>query len=164
VLEDLDQLAGRQAENDASGGVYSRLVALLLMYLDGVNSNAGQMVLIATSQTKPENLDSRVIRPGRFDHLVEVPIPSKEDRRHVFNSIPKTTPHKIDEFLAITENWSIPEVKRRSLNYVQRDQIAFSPPLASRELVESLPARDMSAAGVEIPESTEDCGESDVQF
>ena len=106
-------------------------------------------MLIATSQTKPENLDSRVIRPGRFDHWVEVPLPSKKTGG--MSSIRfVTAPHKIDEFLAITENWPIPEVKRRSLNYVQRDQIAFSPPLASRELIESLPVRDMSAAGVEI--------------
>ena len=79
-LEDLDQLAGRQSENDASGGVYSRLVALLLMYLDGVASNNGNLVLIATTQTRPENLDSRVIRPGRFDHWVHVPLPSALDR------------------------------------------------------------------------------------
>jgi len=52
------------------------------MELDGIEELKGVLVLGATNRS--DILDPAVLRPGRFDEIIEIPVPNEEDRREVF--------------------------------------------------------------------------------
>lgn len=53
----------------------------LLSELDGFEPSSGVVVMAATN--RPEVLDQALLRPGRFDRHVTVPLPSKDERRAI---------------------------------------------------------------------------------
>jgi transitional endoplasmic reticulum ATPase len=66
---------------DASG-VGDAIVNQILSEMDGIEGSAGVFVIGATNRL--ELLDPAVLRPGRFDHLVRVPLPDAAARRAIF--------------------------------------------------------------------------------
>ena len=54
----------------------------LLAEMDGFNSNEGVLVLAATNRR--DVLDSALLRPGRFDRVINVPLPDKDSRKEIF--------------------------------------------------------------------------------
>ena len=54
----------------------------LLAEMDGFNSNEGVLILAATNRR--DVLDSALLRPGRFDRVINVPLPDKESRKEIF--------------------------------------------------------------------------------
>ncbi len=61
--------------------VADRVLAQLLTELDGVEDLNGVFVLAATNRL--DRLDAALLRPGRFDELVEIGLPDKEARREI---------------------------------------------------------------------------------
>lgn len=61
------------ARSDGSHEATRRVMGQLLSEMDGLHELNRVMVLAATNQ--PEDLDPALCRPGRFDRVVEVPIP-----------------------------------------------------------------------------------------
>jgi len=61
--------------------VTERVVSQLLTELDGVQGLQGVVVLAATNRM--ELIDPALLRAGRFDKLVEVPLPDKEARKAI---------------------------------------------------------------------------------
>ena len=59
-----------------------RIVSTFLENMDGLREMDGVVVLAATN--RPEGVDEALTRPGRFDRLVEVPLPSEPERREIF--------------------------------------------------------------------------------
>ena len=53
----------------------------LLVEMDGFGSNTGVIVMAATN--RPETLDPALLRPGRFDRQVVVPLPEYEERKAI---------------------------------------------------------------------------------
>ena len=60
-----------------------RLVSTFLENLDGLQLSEGVIVVAATN--RPESVDPALTRPGRFDRLVEVPLPDPAARRAIFD-------------------------------------------------------------------------------
>jgi SpoVK/Ycf46/Vps4 family AAA+-type ATPase len=54
-------------------GVRERVLSQLLVELDGLQPRAQVLVVAATN--RPDLLDSALLRPGRFDRLIHVPLP-----------------------------------------------------------------------------------------
>ena len=54
----------------------------LFVEMDGFGTNANVIVMAATNRKKA--LDPALIRPGRFDRLVEVPLPNLKEREEIF--------------------------------------------------------------------------------
>jgi transitional endoplasmic reticulum ATPase len=50
--------------------------------MDGIEELRGVLVLGASN--RPDMLDRAVLRPGRFDALVEIPLPAVDDRARIF--------------------------------------------------------------------------------
>ena len=59
-----------------------RVISQFLTELDGVEDLGGVLVLAATN--RPDMLDPALLRPGRFDLLLEVPPPDARGRREIF--------------------------------------------------------------------------------
>lgn len=63
----------------------------LLTELDGFSATQGVIVIAATNT--PETLDPALVRPGRFDKQVFVPLPDVSGRRQIFDHYLKKVPH-----------------------------------------------------------------------
>lgn len=54
----------------------------LLAEMDGFNQNDGILIIAATN--RKDVLDNALLRPGRFDRLITVPLPDKDSRQEIF--------------------------------------------------------------------------------
>jgi len=79
-FDEIDAL-GRSRED--SHEATHRLVSTFLENMDGLEATEGVVVLAATN--RPEAVDEALTRPGRFDRLVEVPVPDRGGRRAIFD-------------------------------------------------------------------------------
>src|SRR5215469_12352586 len=81
-FDELDALAPRRSGADIDGQVGNRVIAQLLTEMDGIEGRAGVIVLAATN--RPELIDPALLRPGRFDMVVELEYPDEDARRAIF--------------------------------------------------------------------------------
>ena len=70
--------------------VTERVVSQLLTELDGIESLQGVVVLAATNRA--DMIDTALLRPGRFDKIVLVPMPDKEGRKKILEISTKEIP------------------------------------------------------------------------
>src|SRR6266566_182704 len=81
-FDELDALAPRRSGADIDGQVGNRVIAQLLTEMDGIEGRAGVIVLAATNRL--ELIDTALLRPGRFDMVVELEYPDENARRAIF--------------------------------------------------------------------------------
>ena len=65
-----------------STSVSDRALCQLLNEMDGIESRAHVIVVAATNRL--DILDTALLRPGRFDRLIYVPLPSQNAREQIF--------------------------------------------------------------------------------
>ena len=71
-----------------------------LQSMDGMDANNGILVLATTNHT--ENIDPAISdRPGRFDRIIEVPMPDKAQRKQIIKNLLRNMPSKMTEGEAI---------------------------------------------------------------
>jgi transitional endoplasmic reticulum ATPase len=80
-FDELDALVPGRGGGDDSH-VSERVIGQFLAEMDGVEELGGVLVLGATNRA--DVLDPALLRPGRFDVVVEIPPPGEEDRREIF--------------------------------------------------------------------------------
>ena len=61
--------------------VTERVVSQLLTELDGMENMHGVVVLAATNRV--DTIDPALLRPGRFDKIIQIPLPDKESRKKI---------------------------------------------------------------------------------
>ena len=61
--------------------VTERVVSQLLTELDGMENMHGVVVLAATNRA--DMIDPALLRPGRFDKIISIPLPDKESRKKI---------------------------------------------------------------------------------
>lgn len=83
-FDEIDALGGERTSGASSGGtsVQERVLAQLLTELDGVTPLGDVTVLAATN--RPDRIDKALLRPGRLDRIVYVPLPDEETRKDIF--------------------------------------------------------------------------------
>ena len=74
--------------------VTERVVSQLLTELDGMENMHGVVVLAATNRA--DMIDSALLRPGRFDKIIQIPLPDKESRRSILSINVKEIPAETD--------------------------------------------------------------------
>lgn len=84
-FDELDSLVPRRGSDSGGGGVSERVVNQLLTELDGLESRRSIFVIGATN--RPELIDPAMMRPGRLDKLLYVPLPVPEDRVSILKAL-----------------------------------------------------------------------------
>ncbi len=79
-LDELDALAPQRGH--AYDSVSDRVIGQLLTELDGIEGRRGVVVVGATN--RPELVDPAVLRSGRFDLVLDLPLPDREARKAIF--------------------------------------------------------------------------------
>ncbi len=78
-IDEIDAIASRRTESKTSGDAeVQRTMMQLLSEMDGFDSRGNIRIIAATNRF--DMLDQAILRPGRFDRLIEVPEPDHEGR------------------------------------------------------------------------------------
>lgn len=86
-FDELDSLCPKRGSDSSGGGVSERVVNQLLTEMDGLDSRRSVFVIAATN--RPELIDPAMLRPGRLDKLLYVPLPTPEDRASILKALAK---------------------------------------------------------------------------
>jgi transitional endoplasmic reticulum ATPase len=81
-FDEIDSIAGERGRRTGDSGVGERMVSQLLTELDGLEE-LEDVVVIATTN-RPDLIDNALLRPGRLDRHVHVPVPDRDARRAIF--------------------------------------------------------------------------------
>jgi cell division protease FtsH len=92
-IDEIDCL-GKNRKFDQNGELQQTNNALLTA-MDGFDSAEGVIVVAATN--RPEDLDEALLRPGRFDRKVFVPLPDTRGRRAILQTHSRKSPIKAPE-------------------------------------------------------------------
>lgn len=111
-IDEIDSLAparGGGAMGEPS--VTERVVNTLLAEMDGLEDLQGVVVIAATN--RPTLLDPALLRPGRLDELVYVPVPDEAGRRHILGIHTSGMP--------LAEDVSLDRIAQRTEGYTGAD-------------------------------------------
>ena len=75
--------------------VSERVVSQLLTELDGMENMHGVVVLAATNRA--DMIDPALLRPGRFDKIIQIPLPDKDSRKKILEITAREIPTVTDE-------------------------------------------------------------------
>jgi transitional endoplasmic reticulum ATPase len=104
-FDELDAIAPRRGGSEGDSHVTERVISQMLTEMDGLEDLKGVVVIGATN--RPDIIDEALLRPGRFDRTLEVPVPDKEARKQIFHIHTKKKPLdsdvNLDKLLEMTE-------------------------------------------------------------
>lgn len=107
-FDEIESLTGTRGGMGDSSGVKESVVAQLLSEIDGV-AELKDVVLIGATN-RPDLVDPALLRPGRFEKLVYVPLPDKESRKEILKVHTRNTSlasdFKIEKIVEKTEGYS----------------------------------------------------------
>jgi transitional endoplasmic reticulum ATPase len=82
-IDEIDAIAPRRSGSGDDGNlVVERIVDTLLTEMDGLKSLKNVVVIAATN--RPDIIDTALMRPGRFDRIIEVTPPDEKARLEIF--------------------------------------------------------------------------------
>jgi proteasome regulatory subunit len=82
-IDEIDSIGAKRLELATSGDrEVQRTLMQLLAELDGFNPLGEVKIIGATN--RPDILDEALLRPGRFDRIIEIPFPNFEARNEIF--------------------------------------------------------------------------------
>ncbi|ELZ00174.1 proteasome-activating nucleotidase Pan1 [Natrialba asiatica] len=82
-IDEIDAIAAKRTESKTSGDAeVQRTMMQLLSEMDGFEDRGEIRIIAATNRF--DMLDRAILRPGRFDRLIEVPKPNQEGREIIF--------------------------------------------------------------------------------
>jgi transitional endoplasmic reticulum ATPase len=128
-FDELDSIArARGSGAGDGGGAGDRVINQILTEIDGVGVRKNVFVIGATN--RPDILDPAIMRPGRLDQLVYIPLPDRKSRIQIFKATLRKSPlsREIDlEILAkATSGFSgadITEICQRACKFAIRESI-----------------------------------------
>ena len=83
-LDEIDAIGAKRLDGSTSGDrEVQRTLMQLLAELDGFDALKDVKIIAATN--RPDILDDALLRPGRFDRVIEIPIPDEASRKAILN-------------------------------------------------------------------------------
>lgn len=112
-IDEIDALAHARGGGYMDSGVSERVVDTLLTEMDGLQDLKNVVVLAATN--RPEDIDPALLRPGRFDKVIEILMPDANSRFEIFKVHTKRMPIDKDVDLAelakVTDDYTGAEIE-----------------------------------------------------
>ncbi|HVM44381.1 MAG TPA: AAA family ATPase [Candidatus Thermoplasmatota archaeon] len=81
-FDEFDALGTTRGHQD-SAGVQKNIIAQILSEMDGIDTLKDVYILGATN--RPDMIDPALLRPGRFDEVIEIQRPNKQAAMHIIN-------------------------------------------------------------------------------
>jgi len=81
-MDEIDSIAPARGGGFGDSHVTERVISQILTELDGLEELRDVVVIAATN--RPDIIDPALLRPGRFDKLLYVPLPDLEARKEIF--------------------------------------------------------------------------------
>ncbi|CAF1428014.1 unnamed protein product [Rotaria magnacalcarata] len=112
-FDEIDAIANsRSNSSNSQSNVSDRVIAALLIEMDGIEKLKGVTIIAATN--RPDCIDPALMRPGRFDRLVYVPLPDEQTRLEIFEirfrSSPIHSNIQKERLVELTKNYSGAEI------------------------------------------------------
>jgi len=129
-FDELDSIAkSRGGSSGDAGGASDRVINQILTEMDGMNAKKNVFIIGATN--RPDILDSAIMRPGRLDQLIYIPLPDKASRvailKAAFRKSPLAPDVDLEAIAAATHGFSgadISAIAQRACKLAIRESIA----------------------------------------
>jgi transitional endoplasmic reticulum ATPase len=106
-FDEIESLVPARSADEAAG-VSPRLVSQLFRELDELHGSLGVVVLGATN--RPDLMEPALLRAGRFDYVLELPLPDGDERREILRihaeGLPLEADVSLDELAPVTAGWT----------------------------------------------------------
>jgi transitional endoplasmic reticulum ATPase len=92
-FDELDSIAKARGGGGASGdagGASDRVLNQILTEMDGMNAKKNVFIIGATN--RPDQIDPALLRPGRLDQLIYIPLPDEPSRLSILQACLKKSP------------------------------------------------------------------------
>ncbi len=156
-FDEIDALVPARGGGTTESHVAERVLSQFLAELDGIEELKGVLVLAATNRL--DMLDPAVLRPGRFDEIIEIPIPDEKDREQIFRVHLKNKPLENGletvDLTSRTEGFSgaeIASVCNRAALMAVRRAVAFLKEHPQEKAAVLITREDIDAALAELSE------------
>lgn len=107
-FDEIDSVAPRRSTGEGDSHVGQRIVSQILTEMDGLEDLKGVVVIGATN--RPDIIDEALLRPGRFDRLLEVPLPDNDAIKEILKihmaKKPVDSSVDLDKLLGLTKGYS----------------------------------------------------------
>ncbi|KAM4670678.1 ATPase family gene 2 protein homolog A isoform 3-T3 [Amazona ochrocephala] len=111
-FDEIDALAFERGNSSGAGNVADRVLAQLLTEMDGIEQLKDVTILAATN--RPDMIDKALLRPGRIDRIIYVPLPDAATREEIFKlhfqSMPVSNEVCLAELVQRTQKYSGAEI------------------------------------------------------
>jgi len=111
-LDEVDALVPRRGSSDSGSHVTESVVSQILTEIDGLEELHNVLIIGATNRL--DIVDEALLRPGRFDRIIEVPNPDIKGRQQIFEIHTKKKPLandvKIAKLVELTDGFSGAEI------------------------------------------------------
>jgi transitional endoplasmic reticulum ATPase len=128
-IDEIDSMAPARGGGMGEPAVTERVVNTLLAEMDGLEELRGVVVIAASN--RPSLLDPALLRPGRFDDLIYVPVPEQEGRLHILKihtrDMPLDDDVELERIAERTDGYTgadLEDVVRRAGLQALRDDLA----------------------------------------
>ena len=117
-IDEIDAIGAKRLDAATSGDrEVQRTLMQLLAEMDGFSEVRDVKIIAATN--RPELLDEALLRPGRFDRIIEIPLPDEDGRKAILKlhlgNMPMERGFKIKSLIESTDGFSGAEIKALSL-------------------------------------------------
>jgi transitional endoplasmic reticulum ATPase len=90
-FDELDSIAkARGSSAGDAGGAGDRVLNQILTEMDGMNTKKNVFIIGATN--RPDQIDPALLRPGRLDQLIYIPLPDEPSRVSILKAALKKSP------------------------------------------------------------------------
>jgi transitional endoplasmic reticulum ATPase len=113
-FDEVDAIAPIRGGGYGDSHVTERVISQLLTEMDGIEELRGVVVLAATN--RPDIIDPAILRPGRFDKILYVPLPDFEARKEILKIHLRNKP--------LAEDVDVDDLARRTEGYTGADLAA----------------------------------------
>jgi len=108
-IDEIDAIGGKRTmSNEGGSAEYRNTLTALLTEMDGLDQERNKNIIVIGATNTASFLDTALKRPGRFDRIVEIPMPDKESREAIIRHymvFPKLRNHTLvdEDFSLIAE-------------------------------------------------------------